>query len=145
MEGHHKHTAYLIEHGRLRGFDPDEVAVLASLGRFHRRGEPKLSFGPFAGLDPAVRDRVTALVALLRLADGLDRSHLGTVRHVHVGIGRGGEVTVGIQADGDADLQLWGVRRKRELFERVFGRPVIAAEVPELPLLETRIAVGDGG
>ncbi len=54
-------------------------------------------------------------------------------------------MTIGIQADGDADLQLWGVRRKRELFERVFGRPVIAAEVPELPLLETRIAVGDGG
>src|SRR5579862_8426620 len=145
VEGHHKHTAYLIEHGRLRGFDPDEVAVLASLGRFHRRGEPKLSFGPFAGLDPPVRDRVTALVALLRLADGLDRSHLGTVRHVHVGIGRGGGVTVGIQADGDADLQLWGVRRKRELFERVFGRPVVAAEVPELPLLEARIAVGDRG
>jgi len=144
VEGHHKHTAYLIEHGRLRGFDPDEVAVLASLGRFHRRGEPKLSFGPFAGLDAPVRERVTAMVALLRLADGLDRSHLGTVRHVHVGIGRTGEVTIGIQADGDADLQLWGVRRKRELFERVFGRPVIAAEVPELPLLEARIAVGDG-
>ncbi len=55
VEGHHKHTAYLIEHGRLRGFDPDEVAVLASLGRFHRRGEPKLSFGSFAGLDAPVQ------------------------------------------------------------------------------------------
>jgi exopolyphosphatase / guanosine-5'-triphosphate,3'-diphosphate pyrophosphatase len=141
MEGHHKHTAYLIEHGRLRGFDPEEVAVLGCLGRFHRRGEPKPSFPPFASLDAGAQERVTRLVALLRLADGLDRSHLGTVRRVHVGLLEGGTVTIGIEADGDADLQLWGVRRKRDLFERIFEREIVAAEVPELPLL----AVGDHG
>ena len=41
MEGHERHTAYLIENGRLRGFRPDEVAVLACLGRFHKRGSPE--------------------------------------------------------------------------------------------------------
>jgi exopolyphosphatase/guanosine-5'-triphosphate,3'-diphosphate pyrophosphatase len=141
VEGHHKHTAYLIEHGRLRGFDPEEVAILACLGRFHRRGEPKQSFPPFAALDSDMQARVTRLVALLRLADGLDRSHLGTVRRIHVGILKGGTVTIGIEADGDADLQLWGVRRKRDLFERVFEHEIVAADVPELPLL----AVGDHG
>lgn len=134
VESHHKHTAYLIEHGRLRGFDPEEVAVLACLGRFHRRGEPKTSFLPFAQLDDEGRERVSRLVAILRLADGLDRSHLATVRHVHVGRPTDGAVTIGIEADGDADLQLWGVRRKRELFERLFGLEVTAAELPELPL-----------
>jgi len=104
VEGHDKHTAYLIEHGRLRGFAPEEVAVLASLGRFHRRGNPKLSFEPFASLTPSRRERVNKLVALLRIADGLDRSHSGGV-------------------DG-IDLELWGLRRKRELFERVFGLPL---------------------
>ena len=134
VEGHHKHTAYLIEHGRLRGFDPTEVAMLGCLGRFHRRGEPKASFAPYGSLDPDRRERVTRLVALLRLADGLDRNHLGTVRHVHVlGLGREA-VTLGIEAEGEADLQLWGVRRKRDLFTRVFGLDVIAAELPELPL-----------
>lgn len=136
VEGHHKHTAYLIEHGRLRGFDPAEVAVLGCLGRFHRRGEPKPSFPPFGSLEPRRRERVVRLVALLRLADGLDRSHLGTVRHVHVLAVDAGAVTLGIEADGDTDLQLWGVRRKRELFTRVFGLEVIAAELPELPLAE---------
>jgi exopolyphosphatase/guanosine-5'-triphosphate,3'-diphosphate pyrophosphatase len=143
IEGHHKHTAYLIEHGRLRGFDPEEVAMLASLGRFHRSGEPKQSFGPFASLDAEQRDRTTRLAALLRLADGLDRSHLGTVRHVHAGVGgsAGDTVTIGIEADGDADIQLWGVRRKRDLFERVFEREVVAVELAELPLA----GVADGG
>ena len=71
----------------------------------------------------------------MRVAGGL-----GTVARVHVGRGAGGEVTLGIEAEGDADLQLWGVRRKRDLFERVFGMPVVAAEMPELPLA----ASGDG-
>jgi exopolyphosphatase/guanosine-5'-triphosphate,3'-diphosphate pyrophosphatase len=134
IESHHKHTAYLIEHGRLRGFDPDEIAMLTCMGRFHRRGEPKQSFEPFANLDRDARERVTRIVAILRLADGLDRSHLGSVHRVHA-VSRGGGVTLGIEADGDADLQLWGVRRKRDLFERVFGVEVVAAELPELPLV----------
>ncbi|GAC1537145.1 MAG: Ppx/GppA phosphatase family protein [Acidimicrobiales bacterium] len=145
VEGHHKHTAYLIEHGRLRGFDPVEVAMLACLGRFHRRGEPKNSFAPYGGLDATDRERVTRLVALLRLADGLDRSHLGTVARVHVMMAPDGTVTIGIEADGDADLQLWGVRRKRDLFQRVFGRRVVAAEVLELPLSGDQPRVSAGG
>ena len=145
LEGHHKHTAYLIEHGRLRGFDPAEVAIMGCLGRFHRRGEPKPSFGPFAALEPALRDRVTRLVALLRLADGLDRSHLGTVRHVHVLTVDDATVALGIEAEGDADLQLWGVRRKRDLFARVFGLEVVAAELPELPLGGTLAEAAAGG
>ena len=74
------------------------------------------------------------MVALLRLADGLDRSHLGTVRRIHAVREWGDTVTIGIEAEGDADLQLWGVRRKKELFERVFGLRLVAGEVEELPL-----------
>jgi exopolyphosphatase / guanosine-5'-triphosphate,3'-diphosphate pyrophosphatase len=31
-------------------------------------------------------------------------------------------VVVRLHADGDPELELWGARRKRELFEKVFGR-----------------------
>jgi len=123
VEGHDKHTAYLIQHGRLRGFAPDEVAVLASLGRFHRRGNPKLSFEPFSSLPPARRERVTRLIALLRIADGLDRNHAGTVESIGVKV-EDGRVRVLVHASGDIDLELWGLRRKRELFERVFALPL---------------------
>jgi len=124
-EGHHKHTAYLVEHGRLRGFSPEEVAVLASLGRFHRRGEPKLSYPPFAGLEAERRARVATQVALLRLADGLDRSHTGTVDGVDVEV-TDDRVVLHVHAQGDIDLELWGLRRKRDHFERAFGRRVRA-------------------
>jgi exopolyphosphatase/guanosine-5'-triphosphate,3'-diphosphate pyrophosphatase len=120
IEGHDKHTAYLIQHGRLRGFSPEEVAMLASLGRFHRRGQPKLSFEPFASLSAAKRDRVLKMIALLRVADGLDRSHAGAVDAIDVKIEKA-QVRLLVHARSDVDLELWGLRRKRELFERVFG------------------------
>ena len=79
IESHNKHTAYLILNGRLRGFSPDEVAMLASLGRFHRRGDPKQSFEPYASLTSELQARVVMLLGLLRLADGLDRGHSAVV------------------------------------------------------------------
>jgi exopolyphosphatase/guanosine-5'-triphosphate,3'-diphosphate pyrophosphatase len=119
VEGHERHTAYLVENGRLRGFSPDETAVLACLGRFHKRGAPKTSFEPFGRLSSADRERVTRLVALLQVADALDRSHGGPVRDIEVYTSPG-LVEVVVHADEDIDLELWGLRRKRELFERVF-------------------------
>ncbi len=120
VEGHDKHTAYLITHGRLRGFAPEEVAMLASLGRFHRRGQPKMSFEPFASLSGGKRERVLKMIALLRVADGLDRSHSGPVDAIDVKI-ESAQVRMLVHARSDVDLELWGLRRKRELFERVFG------------------------
>ncbi|MEO2198590.1 MAG: Ppx/GppA phosphatase family protein, partial [bacterium] len=33
---HHKHSYYLVKHGDLRGFEPDEAAVIALTTRYHR-------------------------------------------------------------------------------------------------------------
>jgi len=122
-EAHDRHTAYLIEHGRLRGFAPEEVAVLATLGRYHRQGEPKATFEPWSSLAEERRPQVRSLLALLRLADGLDRGHAGAVEAVEVELGAEA-VRVHLRADGDSDLDLWGGRRKRRLFEQVFDRRV---------------------
>jgi exopolyphosphatase/guanosine-5'-triphosphate,3'-diphosphate pyrophosphatase len=134
MEGHEKHTAYLIENGRLRGFRPEEIATLACLGRFHKRGSPKMSFEPFARLRGPQRQKVVELVALLQVADALDRSHGGPVRDVEV-YASPGLVEVVVDADDDIDLELWGLRRKRELFEKTFRcRLEVADAQMKLPL-----------
>jgi exopolyphosphatase/guanosine-5'-triphosphate,3'-diphosphate pyrophosphatase len=118
-DAHERHTAYLIENGKLRGFTPGEIDLLACLGRFHKRGNPKTSFEPYGRLRNSDQKRVAQLVALLQIADGLDRSHGGPVRDVEV-YARPGVVEVVVDADDDIDLELWGLRRKRDLFERVF-------------------------
>ena len=119
-DAHERHTAYLIENGRLRGFSPEEIDVLSCLGRFHKRGTPKPSFPPFARMKEAKQKKVTQMVALLQVADGLDRSHGGPVQDVNV-YASPEVVEIVVEADDDIDLEMWGLRRKRDLFEKAFG------------------------
>jgi exopolyphosphatase/guanosine-5'-triphosphate,3'-diphosphate pyrophosphatase len=120
-ENHEQHSAYLIRHGRLRGFSPEELDVLSCLGRFHRRGGPKASFEPWLALSPERRERTTILIALLQAADALDRGHGGPVRDVTVRAGDGPVIEVEVDADGDIALERYTLRKKGELLERVFG------------------------
>jgi exopolyphosphatase/guanosine-5'-triphosphate,3'-diphosphate pyrophosphatase len=120
-KGHHRHAAYLVENGELRGFEPAEVAFLAALVRHHRRGDPKPSESRFAALAPEDRIRLRMLAAVLRVADGLDRGRRGGVEDLDAFVGKE-LVVLRLTATDDAELELWGARRRRELFEKVFTR-----------------------
>ncbi len=119
-QDHDRHTAYLIEHGGLRGFSPQEVRILATMGRYHVRGTPKLAFEPFAQLRRHDRARAVALTAILRLADSLDASHRGLVRSVRVEAEAGRPLTLVVGAAVEPELEAWTLRRKQRMFERTF-------------------------
>ena len=70
-----EHGAYLLEHAELRGFDPDELAVLLTLVRFHPSRGISRRFPPFASLDADAQERTADLLALLQVADALDAAH----------------------------------------------------------------------
>src|SRR5204863_8342399 len=74
-ERHHKHSYYLIKNGRLRGFEPEEIEVIALLARYHRQATPKRGHDGFGDLRRRTRRSVRILAAMLRLAESLDRSH----------------------------------------------------------------------
>jgi exopolyphosphatase/guanosine-5'-triphosphate,3'-diphosphate pyrophosphatase len=127
VDNHDRHTAYLIEHGQLLGFSPEEVLILATIGRYHRKGTPKpSSYEPMRQLDDADRERATRLTALLRIADGLDRGHDDAVEGLSITVG---DTAVELVVEGrDTDLERWGARRKRGLFEKTFGLPVVVPD-----------------
>jgi exopolyphosphatase / guanosine-5'-triphosphate,3'-diphosphate pyrophosphatase len=120
--GHHRHSAYLVRNGQLRGFAPEEIELLAAIVRWHRSGDPRVS-DEFPLLDGDTIARVRALTAILRLADGLDRS-----REQHVygldAMTTPSLVLLRLRTHGDAELEIWGARRKRALFEKLFQREV---------------------
>jgi exopolyphosphatase/guanosine-5'-triphosphate,3'-diphosphate pyrophosphatase len=64
------------------------------------------------------------LAALLRVADGLDRGYAQVVRSVRVRSPEKADksVEVTISAGGDPELEVWGARRKADLFQEVFGK-----------------------
>ncbi len=84
FNGYARHGAYLVEHSELRGFSPNEIAILASLVRFHRRGIAAMEYEPYRHLTKASRTRVDGLVALLHAADVLDRSLDQSVHEVEL-------------------------------------------------------------
>jgi exopolyphosphatase/guanosine-5'-triphosphate,3'-diphosphate pyrophosphatase len=118
---HHRHSYYLIRNGELMGIEPDEIGLIATIARYHRKGGPKEKDEEMQALAERLRPYVVPLAALLRIADGLDRSHFGLVRDLKVSR-RGKTVTIRAAADGrDAELELWAARRKADVFERAFG------------------------
>jgi exopolyphosphatase/guanosine-5'-triphosphate,3'-diphosphate pyrophosphatase len=117
----HKHTSYLIQHGRLRGFAPEEVLALAAVARYGGRGYPKPSHKPFGSLSPKRRDRVVKLAVMLRLAAALDRGRAQVVDSVGVELS-GGRLRLQLRSTRSCELELWATARQEALLERVFGR-----------------------
>jgi len=69
---YHRHGAYIAKHAELPGFNDDQQSMLALLIRGHRRSMPGLAFRAF---DPDIAQQLLRLVALLRIAVILERSH----------------------------------------------------------------------
>lgn len=82
--GHHKTAYKLILKAHLPGLTDREQRIVANVARYHRGARPKKSHKGFAALDAGDREIVTMLGALLRLADGLDRSHSDAVQDIDV-------------------------------------------------------------
>jgi exopolyphosphatase / guanosine-5'-triphosphate,3'-diphosphate pyrophosphatase len=117
---HHRHSHYLITHGELRGFTPEEIAVIAAIARFHKGAPPKSSHEELTELSPEARRLVIQLTAILRVADSFDRSHHGVVRDLRIAR-RNGRLTIRLDTAGrDAALELWGAERKSDLWEKSF-------------------------
>ena len=51
-------------------------------------------------------------------------SHANVVRDLRCRV-NGNDVKCAIKTRWDAQLEIWGAKRKRELFEKVFKRPIV--------------------
>ena len=122
-ERHHRHSYYLIQNGELRGFDPQEIEIMALLARYHRQATPKKAHEGYGALKGNLRRTVRTLAAMLRLAEGLDRSHAQVVTSLDV-VPRGNAYLIRLRAAGDAELELWAAHRHGAALERVLHRPL---------------------
>lgn len=125
---HHKHALYLIRNADLRGFDENEIEIMANVARYHRRSIPKARHPQYQSLDKADKERVKKLSGILRIADGLDRSHYQNVREMKIEKGKK-TVAIRIVTEADPQLEIWGAMRKNLLFEQITKRKLVIEEV----------------
>jgi exopolyphosphatase/guanosine-5'-triphosphate,3'-diphosphate pyrophosphatase len=120
---HHRHSYYLIKNGDLRGFEPQEIEAISLVARYHRQGTPKKSHEGYGDLGGRMRTTVRVLSAIVRLAEGLDRSHAQALAGIDL-FPRGEDYLARLRARGDAELELWAAHRHVAPLERELEAPI---------------------
>ncbi|MGH2495363.1 MAG: hypothetical protein ACRDIV_11730 [Ktedonobacteraceae bacterium] len=123
---HHKHSFRLIKEASLPDFNDEQRYEIALIARYHRRALPSTAHAEYALLSRAARKRVSALAALLRIADALDYSHDGRVLRVAASAELSDAdnwiLSIWVRPLADLDDELEHASEKADLFEKAFKR-----------------------
>jgi exopolyphosphatase/guanosine-5'-triphosphate,3'-diphosphate pyrophosphatase len=122
-QGHHKTALRLILADPRLPWALREREIVGLLARYHRKALPDERHKYFSGLSPADQYRVSALAGILRVADGLDRSHMSVVRRVACNV-CDARIVFTCEATGPAEVEMDAAAKKADLLEQVFERPV---------------------
>ena len=120
---HHKHAYHLIMHGDLPGFSQTEIELIANVARYHRRAFPRKSHENLIRLSPEERRLIARLSGILRIADGLDRTHSQSVTRVKVRA-IGDRLRLSLEAPADPIVERAEAERKSDLFTKAFRTEV---------------------
>jgi exopolyphosphatase/guanosine-5'-triphosphate,3'-diphosphate pyrophosphatase len=120
---HHRHSKYLILGAGLPGYTQRELALIALMARYHRKGNPDPN-GLAALLEPGDVERLRRSAALLRLAEFLERGRDGAVRSASL-VPNGKGIHLELSVVGDAALARWGAERQADAFAAAFGRDLL--------------------
>jgi exopolyphosphatase/guanosine-5'-triphosphate,3'-diphosphate pyrophosphatase len=117
---HAEHSAYIIRHGNLRGLSGREISIIALAARYHGKARPRKKDPAYRAMAPADRRMTRWLVALLKVAEALDRSHYQLVRGFRVER-RKRRAAILLDAGPAARLEVWAARRRLGLLSRLLG------------------------
>lgn len=123
MSGHHKHSYYIISTSPFFGISKRQRQIVAVTARYHRKAHPSTKHEEFAKLNEEDQETVKRLSALLRIADALDREHLGRVKRFHLSPSKLA-LRMRLEGDEDCTLERWAVAKKADLFRDVFGTSI---------------------
>jgi len=120
-QGHHKAALELIMAEPSLPFDLRERMLIGLIARYHRKALPSAEHKYYGELGEEDQHRVQVLAGILRIADGLDRTHADVVQHTACEISED-EITIICEMDGPADEETAAARKKAALLEQVFSR-----------------------
>jgi exopolyphosphatase/guanosine-5'-triphosphate,3'-diphosphate pyrophosphatase len=127
-KGHHKESARLIRDSTWQSLDKIEVELVAQVARYHRKAPPQPDHEEFQQLKPGLRQRVMVLGGILRIADALDRTHIGVVQKVSVVITKP-TLTLCVRAKGDWNAERAMVEIKSDMLQTASRREVVVEAI----------------
>jgi len=121
---HHKHTEYIISNLNLFRLSPDEIKVIACIGRYHRRGTPAATHPVYSSLPQDKQILVQKLSAILRIANALDRCHKQKVKKIEVKFSISQDITITVHVSGNFINEKLDFMEKKEIFEEISGSKI---------------------
>lgn len=130
-KGHHRESARLIREHTWQHFSAASIDLIAQVARYHRKSPPDLEHEEFAALGPMERQKVQHLAAMLRIADGLDRSHRQHVTHFSVEI-IPGRMIFHLSAIKPVPNEITSATKKSDLAQAIFQREITFSTHPSV-------------
>jgi len=118
---HHKHSEYIISSLNLFRLTDEEIKTIASVARYHRRGDPQKSHLVYNSLSEDRQIAVQKLASILRIANALDHSHRQKVQKLKVFNGSSDDITLQVDSKDNFLLEKNDFLEKKQLFERITG------------------------
>lgn len=120
---HHKHSYYIIRNSELMvGFNFEEIEIIALVARYHRKSPPKPKHTEFQSLSKKAQATVRKLASILRIADGLDRSHQSIVESIKCELQEKILfIKIKCKKELDPHIDIWSAQQKKDLFEETFA------------------------
>jgi len=148
---HHRHSLYLIRNSEMPGFTGEETAMMATIARYHRGSTPlgrrasraTAEHEDFRLLDRRQQETVIGLAAILRIADGLDRSYSQKVSGLLVETA-GKRITLYVRSEDSCALEIWAASRKAKWFEKAFRVSVRFKHIGSRGLASEQVASATG-
>ena len=127
-KGHHKNSMKMILLNELPGWDEKEKLLIANIARYHRKSFPSLKHKNFDKLDKENQEKVKTLASLLRIADGLDRSHTNCVKKIQAELDADC-VHLHIFCRGEISAEIYGFEKKSDFFTQTFNINIVVDNI----------------
>jgi putative phosphoesterase len=124
QKGHHKTALRIIMDSPNLRFDFQQRRIIGLIARYHRKAVPKEQHSYFCDLDAKNRDTVCKLAGILRVADGLDRTHQNRVKDISCTVDEKAVKMICRSAEM-LDAEFAAAKDKGELFENALARKLV--------------------
>jgi len=120
---HHKTALRIILEDPSLLLDERQRLLVGSIARYHRAALPKKKHAHYSSLDPSEQRVVRVLASILRVADGLDRTHNSIVKSVSCEINFD-QIIIRCEVIRPSEADRQAALDKSQLMKKVFKRNI---------------------
>ncbi|MFC1636028.1 HD domain-containing protein, partial [Planctomycetota bacterium] len=123
QKSHHKTAMKLILDSQMLPFPDHQRRIIALIARYHRKALPKDSHPVFSQLSGKDRQKTRILAGILRIADGLDRTHTCAVKSIKCDVS-GKDILVKYKVSCPSPFEMEAAHKKSDLLEQALDKKI---------------------